>query len=189
MKKTNAAAQSAVAPVTNEVVVDATVTAADPFADVPVTRIGDDVSFKDFTDAPTNNPYKYASVHEQARAERSPMLVNYKHGKAMITSGTNRKEFKPGSVYGTIQAIGNAAGRAGVPIYVLLTQLRQAQIGNKRSKYCTQLPPVGWGEGWVNTAITKGIIGVHPSKTAPTLGSEAAAEASQEGEQKLVANG
>lgn len=182
MTKTKAAVESATvaAPV-----------AADPFADIPVTRIGDDVSFKDFTDADTSNPYKYESVHAQARANRSPMLLNYKHGKAMITAGTNRKEFKQGSVYGTIQEIGNAAGRAGTPVYVLISQLRQAQIGNKRSKYCDKLPPVGWAEGWLNTAITKGIVGVHASKSAPPLTAEAAApaEGDSASEQKLVANG
>lgn len=167
--------------------VEATV-AVDPFADLPVTRIGDDVSFQDLTDAPTNNPFKYAAVHEAARAERSPMLPNYKHGKAMIIAGTNRKEFKPGSVYGDIQRIASKAGKNGIPVYVLLTELRKAQIGNKRSKYCTQLPPVGWAEGWLNTALTKGIAGIHATKSAPPLRAEAVAAEGQE-EQKKLANG
>jgi hypothetical protein len=161
--------------------------AADPFADLPVTRIGEDVSFVDLTDAPTNNPYKYAAVAEAARAERLPMLKGYKHGDKVIIPGTNRKEFKQGSVYGDIQRIANAAGRSGVPVYVLLTELRKMQIGNKRSKYCTQLPPIGWAEGWLNTAITKNIAGVHATKTAPALREEVAAR--PEDEQKLVANG
>lgn len=169
--------------------VEATAAPADPFADVPVTMVGDEVSFRDFTDVPTSNPYKYAQVDATARAQRLPMKADYKHGNKMITQGTNRKEFKAGSVYGTIQAIGNAAGRAGTPVYVLLTQLRQAQIGNKRSKYCEQLPPIGWAEGWLDTAITKNIVGIHASKMAPALGAEAPAAAEGDEEQKLVANG
>lgn len=182
--KTNKAAESATAPAPTAVAVD-------PFADVPVTKIGDDVSFQDFTDAPTTNPYKYANVHSAAAAERLPMRKDYKHGKAVIIQGTNRKEYSPGSVYGDIQRIGNAAGRAGTPVYVLLTQLRRAQIGNKRSKYCEQLPPIGWAEGWLDTAITKGIVGVHPTKTAPPLREEVAPAAAEPEapEQKKIANG
>jgi len=183
-KNTNKAdSATAEAPVTEAPV--------DPFANVPVTRLADDVEFKDFTDVQGNNPFKYAAVDAAARSVRSPMVVNYKHARAMFTPGTNRKELRPGSVYGDIQAIVNAAGRAGIPAVMLIARLRQAQIGNKRSKYCSALPPIGWAEGWINTAVTKNIVGIHATKQAPELTSATVAEANEAGEQqrKLAANG
>jgi hypothetical protein len=170
----------------------------DPFADVPVARIGDDVSFDDFTDTPTADPRKYANVNAAAVAERLPTAKGWKHERAMLTPGTNRKEFKAGSVYGTIQQIVQAAGRGGIPAYVVATKLRRLQVGNKRSHYCGSakggaLPPIGWAEGWLNTAITKSIAGIHPTKQAPALRDEVTeGEANvnaAESQGKLVSNG
>ncbi len=171
--------------------------AVDPFADVPVTRIGDDVEFTDFSDVGTADPRKYTNVNAAARSERLPTAKGWKHERAMLTPGTNRKEMKPGSVYGTIQAIVTAAGRGGLPAYVVATKLRRAQVGNKRSHYCNAdgsgaLPPIGWAEGWINTAITKNIAGVHPSREAPALRDEVTegeANANAEEQRKLAANG
>lgn len=146
--------------------------AADPFADVPVTRIGEDVEFQDFSQTEVSDPRKYAQVHAAAVGERLPTAKGWKHERAMLVPGTNRKELKPGSVYGTIQQIVAAAGRAGIPAYVVASKLRRMQVGNKRSHYCEKLPPVGWAEGWINTAITKNIAGVHPTKQAPALREE-----------------
>ena len=149
----------------------------DPFADVPVTKIGDGVEFQDFTDTPGGDPRKYANVHSAATAERLPTMKGWKHERAMLIPGTNRAERKPTSVYGTIQQIVAAAGRAGIPAYVVANKLRRLQAGNKRSVYCVSgdqaaLPAIGWAEGWINTAITKGIAGVHPTKQAPALREE-----------------
>lgn len=143
--------------------------APDPFADVPVVSVGEDVSFDDFTDMATSDPRKYGNVHAAATADRSPTVKGWKHERAMLIQGSLRKEFKAGSVYGTIQQIVQAAGRAGIPAYVVVAKLRRAQVGNKRSHYCEQLPPIGWAEGWINTAITKNIAGVHPTKEAPAI--------------------
>lgn len=170
----------------------------DPFADVPVVNIGDDVSFDDFTDTATADPRKYANVHAAAIGERLPTAKGWKHERAMLVPGTNKKELKPGSVYGTIQQIVNAAGRAGIPAYVVATKLRRMQVGNKRSHYCNAgdsaaLPPIGWAEGWINTAISKSIVGTHPTKQAPAIRTEVTeGEANvnkAEGEGKLIANG
>jgi hypothetical protein len=141
----------------------------DPFAGIPVTRLGDDVAFDDFSDTTTSDPRKYGKVHAAAVGERLPTQKDWKHERAMLIMGTNRKELKPSSVYGTIQAIVQAAGRTGIPAYVVATKLRRAQVGNKRSHYCEALPPIGWAEGWINSALTKGIAGVHPTKEAPAI--------------------
>jgi hypothetical protein len=177
---------------------EAQATPVDPFAECPVTKIGDDVEFTDFTDTPTADPRKYATVNAAAIAERLPTAKGWKHERAMLVPGTNRKEFKQGSVYGTIQQIVQAAGRSGIPAYVVASKLRRMQVGNKRSHYCGtseggQLPPIGWAEGWLNTAITKSIAGVHPTKQAPALREEVTEgeakvnEAESQG--KLAANG
>lgn len=169
------------------------VTAIDPFADCPTVSLGDDVSFTDFSDMATSDPRKYTNVNAAAHAERLPTVKGWKHERAMLTPGTNKKELKAGSVYGTIQQIVQAAGRSGIPAYVVATKLRQLQVGNKRSHYCEALPPIGWAEGWINTAITKNIAGVHPTKQAPSLRTEvtegeANVNAAQE-QGKLAANG
>lgn len=148
--------------------------APDPFADVPVTRIGDEVSFEDFSDIATGDPRKYAAVHTAAVAERLPTVKGWKHERAMLVPGRSSRELKPTSVYGTIQQIVQAAGKAGIPAYVVANKVRRMQVGNKRSHYCVNgdagaLPAIGWAEGWLNTAITKGIVGVHPTKQAPAI--------------------
>jgi hypothetical protein len=169
--------------------------AVDPFADVPVVHLADGVEFDDLTDVAVRNadPRKYGNVHAAAHGDRLPTAKGWKYERAMLTPGTNRKEFKAGSVYGTIQAIVQAAGRGGLPAYVLATKLRKAQIGNKRSHYCDGLPPIGWAEGWINTAVTKSIAGVHPTKQAPALRDEVTdgeANVNKAEEQgKLTANG
>lgn len=164
----------------------ATEAKADPFANVPIVKTDDGVELQDLSDVKGNEPFKYADVHKRAIAAKAPMLLNYKHGSSVLIPGTNKKEHKAGSVYGTIQAIVNAAGRGGIPVYQLITQLRKEQIGNKRSKYCDALPPIGWAEGWLNTAITKSIVGIHPTKTTSAF-APAEPEAEQE-EQKKVAS-
>lgn len=172
--------------------------AVDPFAGVPVTNIGDDVVFDDFSDTPTADPRKYTNVNAAAVADRLPTVKGWKHERAMLVPGTNKKEFKQGSVYGTIQQIVNAAGRTGIPAYVVATRLRRMQVGNKRSHYCGdgnggQLPPIGWAEGWMNTAISKNIANTHPTKQAPALRDEVTeGEANvnkAESQGKLAANG
>ena len=178
-KNTNAAAKAAPAAT------EAKAQAADPFADVPVVKTEDGVELQDFSEVKGNEPFKYADVHSRATAAKAPMLLNYKHGQSVLIPGTNKKEFKAGSVYGTIQALVNSAGRSGIPVYQLITQLRREQIGNKRSKYCNALPPIGWAEGWLNTAITKNIVGIHPTKTAAHFAPKEAEPEAEE--QKKVA--
>lgn len=190
MSKANNAAAVAATAAESTTVEAATV--VDPFADVPVTRIGDDVSFDDFSDTATSDPRKYTNVNAAAISERLPTQKGWKHERAMMVMGSNRKELKPTSVYGTIQAIVQAAGRAGIPAYVVATKLRRAQVGNKRSHYCTGLPPIGWGEGWINTALTKNIVGVHPTKEAPAIRetvTEGEANADAAEQKQLAANG
>lgn len=163
----------------------------DPFADVPVTRIGegdDAVEFANFADTPTALARKYEAVNKAAVADRMPTAKGWKHEEHMLIPGSLKAEKKAGSVYGDIQQIVNAAGRAGIPAYVVATMLRKKQVGNKRSHYCDGLPPVGWAEGWINTAITKNIAGVHPTKQAPALRT-VVTEGEAEAKKQIAANG
>jgi hypothetical protein len=168
-------------------------TPVDPFADVPVVNVNEDVSFDDFTDEATSDPRKYTAVNAAAIAERLPTVKGWKHERAMLVKGPGTKEFKEGSVYGTIQQIVQAAGRSGIPAYVVASMLRRRQVGNKRSHYCEKLPPIGWAEGWINTAVTKSIAIVHPTKQAPALRetvTEGEANANAAAEQgKIASNG
>jgi hypothetical protein len=144
----------------------------DPFANLPLVKIGEDDKVLDMSGIPVNNPFKYAKVQEDGAKDKLPIMRGWKHGQAVFIPGTYKggeNGFKAGSVYGTIADIVTRAGRSGITAQDLVTQVRQRQIGNKRSKYCEKLPPLGWAEGWVNTAVTKNIIGVHATKRAPAL--------------------
>lgn len=163
----------------------------DPFADVPIVSVGEGdsaIEFADFTETPTADPRKYAAVNAAATAERLPTVKGWKHEEHMLVPGSNKAEKKAGSVYGDIQQIVNSAGRAGIPAYVVATMLRRKQVGNKRSVYCNGLPPIGWAEGWINTAVSKNIAGVHPSKQAPAIRTTVT-EGEAEAQKQLAANG
>lgn len=150
----------------------------DPFANLPRISLADTQDVLDMSGLETSNPRKYAKVQEDAAANKLPLQRGWKHATAMFVPGTNKggeNGFKPGSVYGTIADIVQRAGRSGISAHELVTQVRQRQIGNKRSHYCEKLPPVGWAEGWINTAVTKNIIGVHATKRAPAIFPVAAA--------------
>jgi hypothetical protein len=152
-----------------------TAVVTDPFADLPMVKI-EDYEFRDLSAVElVSDPRKYEGVHREAVSNKAHMKKGWKHSAAMIALGTNRKELKPTSVYGTISSIVASYGRAGVPAYVLVAKVRQAQIGNKRSHYCTALPPVGWAEGWIDTFISKN-MGKVMEKKAPAITEEVVAE-------------
>lgn len=180
-----AATESAVTDTTSDAPV--AVVVADPFADLATVTVGE-YSYRDLTEAPLeSDPRKYTGVHTAAKAERSPIKKGWKHASAMLCLGTNRKELRPSSVYGTIQSIVASYGRSGVPAYVVVNKVRQMQIGNKRSHFCDALPPVGWAEGWIDTFVSKG-MGKVMEKTAPAIFKDPApAEGEQATEIQAVA--
>lgn len=146
----------------------------DPFANVPVIRLHE-ADVQDLSGFETAAPRKYAKVAEAARDSKMPVQAGWKHERAVFTLGQSRQERKPNSVYGTIMAIAQAAGRAGINAYDMATIVRMKQVGNKRSHYCGDgkgggaIPPVGWAEGWINSAVTRGILSVSATKRAPAL--------------------
>jgi hypothetical protein len=147
------------------------------FNALPTITLHEDTTVVDLSSVPTTQPYKYDKVHADAMTDRLPIRRGWKHASAMFVPGTNKggeNGFRAGSVYGTIADIANRAGRGGISAQALCTELRKRQIGNKRSKYCENLPPVGWAEGWVDTAVTRQIVGVHATKKAPALVAPAA---------------
>lgn len=159
----------------------------DPFANLPTVKLGETTAV-DLAAAkvPQGPVRKYAKVDETARTSKSPMMIGWKHERAVFVPGTNRKELRATSVHGTIAAIVATAGRAGINAIDLVTQLRQRQVGNKRSIYCQDgsagaLPAVGWAEGWINSAVTRNIVGVHATRQAPALRAEPAPAAEGEG--------
>jgi hypothetical protein len=156
----------------------------DPFANLPMTKI-EDYEFRDFATAETSDPRKYTEVQKAAIEGKLPIKPNWKYKDAMVTAGRQVKEFREGSVWGTIDQIVRSYGRAGVPAYVLVPKVRQLQIGNKRSHYCTGLPPIGWAEGWIDTYISKA-YGKVMEKKAPLLTAEVKQEL-LEGEVKAEA--
>ncbi len=142
------------------------------FDKLPRIKLADTNDVVDMTGMETSPARKYEKVHADAVEGKLPIQRGWKHAGAVFTPGTNKggeNGWKPDSVYGTIADIVTRAGRSGITAQELVTQVRLRQIGNKRSFYCTGLPPVGWAEGWVNTAVTKNIAGIHATKRAPAL--------------------
>lgn len=150
--------------------------AQDRFAKLPTIKLNE-AEVLDLSGEQVSNPRKYTKVSEAAIANRMPTQIGWKYSAAMFVPGSVTKEFRAGSVFGTIADIVRRSGKAGIPSYELATQLRTAQIGNKRSHYCTELPPVGWAEGYINSAVQQSLIGVHATKKAPALTAPAPAPA------------
>lgn len=111
---------------------------------------------------------KYARVHAAATAAGSPTLLDWQHAARRFVPGNNETG-SGDSVYNTIRLICREAGAAGVTGAALVTALRERQIGNRKSVYCDGLPPIGWAEGWIDTAVTKNIIATvsSPEQTDP----------------------
>jgi hypothetical protein len=113
---------------------------------------------------PDADPGKYARVHAAAIAAGSPVVLGWKHADAVFAAGESQHDGS--SVYGTIHAIAREAGSDGIAAAALVTALRHRQIGNTRSQYCDGLPPIGWAEGWIDTAVTRHVIIEHQTGAA-----------------------
>ncbi|WP_374943096.1 DUF4011 domain-containing protein [Sphingomonas sp.] len=101
---------------------------------------------------------KYARVHAAATAAGSPTVLGWQHAKRSFVPGDDETG-SGNSVYNTIRGIVREAG-AGITGAAVATELRRRQTGNPKSAYCDGLPPIGWAEGWIDTAVTKSIIAV-----------------------------
>lgn len=148
----------------------------DPFAGLPTVKLNN-VEVLDLSGVETSAARKYEKANTAAIAARSPIQAGWKHSTAMFVPGSVTKEHRQGSVFFDVVDIVKRAGRAGIPSYELATELRRRQIGNKRSHFCEKTPPVGWAEGYINSAVTQGLIKVHETKRADALVAPAAAPA------------
>jgi hypothetical protein len=155
----------------------------DPFANLKTIRLAE-AEVVDTSGLAFSAPRKYAKAHEAAIAEKLPVQKGWKHATAVIVAGNVTKEFRAGSVFGSIVEIAKRAGRQGIPAYQLALDLRRAQIGNKRSHYCTETPPVGWAEGYINSAIQQGLVNTHATRKAPALTVAPAAPPADSGDGK-----
>lgn len=142
--------------------------AAERLKSIPTVKLHE-AEVADLSTEQCSNARKYDKAHTAAVAARMPTQQGWKYSAAMFVPGTTSREFRAGSVFGTIVDLVKRSGRAGLPSYELATQLRLAQIGNKRSHYCEKLPPVGWAEGYINSAVQQGLINQHATKRAPAL--------------------
>jgi hypothetical protein len=140
----------------------------DPFANLPTVRLAE-ATVLDTSGLTFSAPRKYEKAHTAAIGARMPIQSGWKYSTAIFVPGSVTKEFRAGSVFGTIVDIVKRAGRQGISSYELALELRRAQVGNKRSHYCTEVPPVGWAEGYINSAVQQGLINVHTSRKAPAL--------------------
>lgn len=155
--RASTAAAAATPPATTE---EAAAPAApvDRFADLPIVSAAD-FEIRDLTSVKDiSPPLKYEGVQKTATEKGLHMKSGWKFRDTVFKLGTNKVEKKPGTVMGDIQQVVKGYGAKGCPAPVLVSRLRQMQIGNKRSHYCIALPPVGWAEGYVQGAINDGLI-------------------------------
>jgi len=144
----------------------------DPFATLPRIKVADADDVLDMSGVECSPARKYERVHTDAVGAKLPVQRDWKYREAVFIPGTHKggeNGFKPGSVWGTIADIVQRAGRQGIEAQELVTLVRQRQIGNKRSHFCTALPPVGWAEGWINSAVSRNIVQLHATKKARAL--------------------
>jgi hypothetical protein len=150
----------------------------DPFADLPTIQVAG-VELPDLSKAVrVSDPRKYSGVHATAVSEALQTKKGWKYANVVFRGGTNRKERKPTSVHGMIQDMLFKAGKDGIPAPVLVSRLRMGQVGNRRSHFCEGLPPVGWAEGWIDSAVTQNIAKVAGQITAAQA-AEMAGEAAE----------
>lgn len=157
----------------------------DPFEGLGTVKLAE-ATVLDLSGVAISNPRKYAKANETAVAAKLPVMSGWKYGTAVLVAGSVTKEHRAGSVFGTLVDLTKRAGRQGINAYDLAIELRRAQVGNKRSHYCEQVPPVGWAEGYINSAIQQGLINVHATRKAPALVAPAPAPAADSGDGKAT---
>ena len=106
---------------------------------------------------------KYDGVHAKASKANSPVLIGWKFKDCHFGAGTQPRSGGTTSVYAAIKRLAGKAGPTGLTGSDLATRLRYDQQGNERSEYCQGLPPIGWAEGWIDTAVQRGLIDLLPS--------------------------
>lgn len=146
----------------------------DPFADLPVITIGEATNVIDLSTLTQSPARKYEKANADAATDKLPCKRGWKHMQSVFTIGTNRGPgedgYRPTSVFGTMRSIVQAAGKDGITGPDLATALRRAQIGNKRSHYCSgNLQPVGWAEGYIDHAASNSVLKKDPKRTGPAL--------------------
>lgn len=123
-----------------------------PLAEVPTVEIAGETLPDLTTVTAVSNPRKYSGVHSRATESKLLVKPGWKYADARFVAVPTAAERKPSSVFGTIQQIVRSAGKDGITGRRLATELRQRQLGNPRSVYCEALPPVGWAEGYIDSA-------------------------------------
>lgn len=106
---------------------------------------------------------KYEKAHAKATRAGSPVIIGWKYKDSRFVTGTLPRSGGTTSVYAAIKRLVWEAGQAGLTGSDLATRLRHDQQGNDRSEYCQGLPPIGWAEGWIDTAVQRGLIDLIPS--------------------------
>jgi very-short-patch-repair endonuclease len=114
-------------------------------------------------------PGKYARVHDEAVQLGIATKRGWQwHDAVFQVAGKARRSR---NVHDAIWRIVNAAGSEGMTGEALATALRHDQAGNIRSEYCRGLPPIGWAEGWIDTAIDQRILKQIRTSTVPSASS------------------
>ncbi|WP_152608770.1 DUF4011 domain-containing protein [Croceibacterium mercuriale] len=114
-------------------------------------------------------PGKYARVHDEAVQLGIATKRGWKWHDAMFQVAGKARRSR--NVHDAIWRIVYAAGSEGMTGEALATALRHDQAGNIRSEYCRGLPPIGWAEGWIDTAIDQRILKQIRTSAVPSASS------------------
>lgn len=103
--------------------------------------------------------HKYAKVHLAAEAAGSPCKLGWRYATKIFVAGSSKVEKKAGTAHGIIQSIVKGAGATGISGMELVPLVRAAAKSNTRTNFgAGKVPPIGWAEGWIDSAITGNLI-------------------------------
>jgi hypothetical protein len=103
--------------------------------------------------------HKYVKIHAAAEAAGSPCKLGWRYATKIFVAGSSKVEKKEGTAHGIIQSLVKQAGTAGISGMELVPLVRAAAKKNTRTNFgAGQVPPIGWAEGWIDSAITGNLI-------------------------------
>lgn len=135
--------------------------------------------------------HKYAKVHAAATTAGSPCKLGWRYATMVFVAKKSAPEKKEGTAHGIIQKLVKQAGDNGISGMELVPLVRAAAKNNTRTNFgAGQVPPIGWAEGWIDSAVGTIIQELKGKRLEladePAPAPEAAPEAAKEPEKQAA---
>lgn len=110
--------------------------------------------------------HKYAKIHKAAVEAGSPVKLGWRYATTIFTANKSHAAKREGTAHGIIQQLVREAGDTGISGMELVPLVRVRAKQNTRTNFGSGLiPPIGWAEGWIDSAVSSGIIRVVKGRT------------------------